>query len=294
MTKSLKSHPFILAGTIVLALVPSLKAATIAGWDFDTVGTQPAGFNTPAATSGTGQAMQLGMTNSFTFASGEGPGSVAACDVLASAGASTGSGSFGWRVRGNSNTAGAGAGMANGWNSQAPIGTQGAEFSLSTMNFAGITISADINATGQAERNLAIEYTLNDTVGSPVWQNATITSAGSLGTLATNSSSANTITGNYVELSGGGTGWNNQITATIPAAANNDPNFAIEIVNASTGADDVNTSGAALNNSSGNWRFDNVVISGTAVPEPTAGIAMLGGLGVLLGFGKMRRASRKA
>ena len=52
------------------------------------------------------------------------------------------------------------------------------------------------------------------------------------------------------------------MTATIsdPAAVN-DPNFAIEMVNASTGADDIAAGGAALNNTSGNWRFDNVTVT---------------------------------
>ena len=36
------------------------------------------------------------------------------------------------------------------------------------------------------------------------------------------------------------------------------------MVNASTGADDIAAAGTALNNTSGNWRFDNVTISGQA------------------------------
>jgi hypothetical protein len=45
--------------------------------------------------------------------------------------------------------------------------------------------------------------------------------------------------------------------------------------------DDINGNGAAYNNSSGNWRFDNVIISGTAVPEPSA-FSMAGlGLGLV-------------
>jgi hypothetical protein len=36
----------------------------------------------------------------------------------------------------------------------------------------------------------------------------------------------------------------------------------VEIVNAATGADCTSASGTALNNTSGNWRFDNVTISG--------------------------------
>jgi hypothetical protein len=268
-------------GAVLLSMGGLAQAQTIADWDFDSLGTTAPPVNTVYATS-TGAtlsptadvATQLGMNNSYTFANGEGPGSAASGDILASAGASTGSGAFAWRVRGNGNTAGSGPGVANGWNSAAPIGTQGAEFSASTAGYNNITVTADVNATGQAERNLAVLYTLDDTAATPVWLNATITSAGSLGTLANNTTSANTISGNYVELSGTGTGWNNQITATI-AGAGSDANFAVELVNASTLADDVNTSGNPLNNSSGNWRFDNVVISGSAVPEPSV-LALLG------------------
>jgi hypothetical protein len=294
MKKSRVLSSSIIAAAVSLSLVPALKAATITDWSFDAGGTIAAPYNAPTPSLGSGTAIQLGMTNSYTYTNGEGPGSAANCDVLASAGASTGAGAFAWRVRGNGNSANTGAGVANGWNSSAPIATQGAEFSVSTVGFNNITLSVDVNATGQAERNLAILYTLDDTVGSPTWVNATITSAGSLATLTSNSSSPNTITGNYLQLSGSGTGWNNSITASFPAGAAQDSKFAVEIVNASTGADDLNTGGTALNNSSGNWRYDNVIIGGTAVPEPTTCAAVLGGMGVLLGFGKVRRANRKA
>lgn len=273
-----KALPIALGCAAAMAASQAKAQTSIADWDFDAGGTIAAPYNTPAATSGTGSATQLGMTNPYTFANGEGPGSVANGDVLASAGASTGSGSFGWRVRGNGNAANSGPGVANGWNSQAPIATQGAEFSVSTTGYNSISVSFDLNATGQAERNLAVLYTLDDTVGSPVWLNATLTSPGSLGSLQNNTTSANTIMGNYVQLVGTGTGWNNQITATFGAGAANDANFAMEIVNASTGADDVNTSGGALNNSSGNWRFDNVNVMGlSATPEP--------GVLAIMGFG---------
>jgi hypothetical protein len=283
-------------GTLAAAsLTPSIKAATIANWDFDAAGTQAAGDNTPSAAIGNGTATQLGMTNSYIYAGGEGPGSAASCDVLATAGASTGSGAFAWRIRGNGNSANSGAGVANGWNSNAPLASQGAEFMVNTANFSSLQLQVDVNATGQAERNLTIEYTLNDTASTPVWALADITSAGSAATLENNSSSSNTVDGNYVELSGAGTGWNNLITATFPGVSN-DPNFAFEVVNASTGADDVNTSGATLNNSSGNWRLDNVDLTGVtaAVPEPstwaTAGLGLL----ALLGGSRLRRFFGKA
>jgi len=289
-------------------LAASLAAAhaqttTLADWDFDNLASNPAFYlnnsNTPSASLGVvgGTATQLGMNNSYTFANGEGPGSAANCDILSTGGASTDPGntgsSYGWRIRGNSNTKNSGAGEANGWNSAAPIGTQGAEFSVNTSMYTDLMLTFDINATGQAERNLTVEYTLDDTVGSPTWLVATITSTGSAATFENNTSSANTVLGNYVELSGAGTGWNNQITATFGAGAANDPNFAFEIVNASTGADCVNTGGTALNNSSGNWRYDNVDLTGTALAAPEPGTLALAGLGGLSSLLVMRK-SRKA
>jgi hypothetical protein len=271
---------------LALGLIPmihgSAQAQTIADWDFDSAGTVAAPDNTPAASIGSGSATQLGMNNSYTYAAGEGPGSVANCDVLATAGASTGAGSYAWRVRGNGNTANSGPGVANGWNSQAPIATQGAEFSASTVGYNNISLSFDLDTTGAAERNLAILYTLDGTT----WQNAVITSAGSqiAASIANNTSSSSTIAGNYVQLSNAGTGWNNQITATF-AGAGQDANFAVEIVNASTGTDDVNGSGTAYNNSSGNWRYDNVQISGTSVvPEPGAYPVLAVGAAAIIGL----------
>jgi hypothetical protein len=55
-----------------------------------------------------------------------------------------------------------------------------------------------------------------------------------------NSTSANTVMGSYVSITAAaGQNWFPGLTAAIsdPAAANN-PNFAIQMVNASTGADD--------------------------------------------------------
>jgi hypothetical protein len=266
----------IIFASCIVSLLTSLSVShaqtVIATWDYDAGGTIAAPYNTNSATGGanmsTAGATQLGMNNDYTFANGEGPGSAPNCDVLATAGASTGSGAFAWRVRGNGNSANSGAGVANGWNSQAPIGTQGAEFFVDTTTYNNITVSVDINATGQGERNLAILYTTNDAVANPIWFDATITSPGSQGTAENNTSSANTVSGNYVELSGTGTGWNNQISGTCTLAGN-DPYFAVAIANASTGPDCVGTGGSALNNSSGNWRYDNIIISGTIGGELT-------------------------
>ena len=92
--------------------------------------------------------------------------------------------------------------------------------------------------------------------------------------VVTNSGSdANSVTGSYISdnvMTNGslaGQDWFQGLTATItdPLAMNN-PNFGIEMVNASTGAADVSTAGTALNNTSGNWRFDRVSILARQLP----------------------------
>ena len=112
----------------------------------------------------------------------------------------------------------------------------------------------------------------------------------------TNASDPNTVVGSYISdnlLTNGslaGQDWFQGLTATIsdPLAANN-PNFAIEMVNASTGADDVSSQGTALNNSSGNWRFDRVSIIGVATPEPASIVMASFGLMGLAFYGWRRR-----
>ena len=140
---------------------------------------------------------------------------------------------------------------------------------------------------------MQLEYTVN---GGATYNNLPITLGGSdtgLQVLA-NSTSANTVTGSYVSdniLTGGslaGQDWFSGLTATItdPLAANN-AEFGIEMVNASTGTDDVSTQGTPLNNSSGNWRFDRVDI--LSAPEPSS-LALVGlGVAGLAGWRKARK-----
>jgi hypothetical protein len=74
----------------------------------------------------------------------------------------------------------------------------------------------------------------------------------------------------------------NGVTANLTgiSGVNNDPNFAIEIVNAAEGTADIAASGLPLGNS-GNWSIDNVVIA--SAPEPTTlALAGLGGLAALV------------
>lgn len=265
--------------TILLALgCGSLLAApltqaqtTITAWTFDNL---PTGVNaSPAPSTSSGTASALGMSNSYNSTT-----SVSTPDVLSSPGSSTPSGPNAWRVRGQN--------PGNGWSSQAPIGTQGAEFDESTAGYSGIHIYFDVNTTAQAEANLELEYTTDGTT----WNNAVITYSGTAATIKNNISSANTVNGTYIQFTSAA--WINGISADLSgiSAVNNDPNFGIRLVNASTGADDINGSGTAYNNSSGNWRYDNVTISGIAVPEPGAGTILSCGFGILLHM--LRRRQR--
>jgi hypothetical protein len=247
--------------SLLIAATSTQAQTTITAWTFDNLSI---GANaSPAPSTGAGSASALGMSNSYN-----GTNSISNPDVLSSAGSSMG-GPLAWRVRGNGTAPDAG----NGWSSQAPIGTQGAEFDASTAGYDGIHIYFDVNTTAQAEANLQLEYTVNGTT----WNNAVIAYSGGSATIKNNSSSVNTVIGTYIQFTA--SAWINGITADLSgiSGANNNPNFGIRLVDASTGVDDINGAGTAYNNTSGNWRFDNVIISGTVVPEPCAcGFGILG------------------
>jgi hypothetical protein len=256
--------------SITAVFISSLAIAqaqtTITAWTFDNLAV--GNNSSPAPSTGAGTATALGMNNSYNNTN-----SISVPDVASAAG-SSGGGPNAWRVRG----AGAAPNGGNGWSTNAPIGTQGAEFDVSTVGFNNIQVSFDIDTTAQAEGNLELQYTLNGST----WNNATLSSAGS-GTIKNNSSSPFTVNGSYLTLSATA-GWNNLIQASLGsiAGANNNPNFGVQIVNASTGSDDLNVAGTVYNNTSGNWRYDNVAISGTAVPEPsTLALAGLGLTGLI-------------
>jgi len=264
------------------------QAQTIAAWNFEN--NAIAVNNSPVPSTGTGTADSIGMNIYPTPNVG-----VTSDDIVAGKNSDTGANGVAntsqtWRIRGQAGSSGA----ANGWSSLAPIGTQGVQFFTSTVGFTGpISLSFDWYATAQGEANLELAYTVN---GGATYNNLPITLGGSdtgLQVLA-NSTSANTVTGSYVSdniLTGGslaGQDWFSGLTATItdPLAANN-AEFGIEMVNASTGTDDVSTQGTPLNNSSGNWRFDRVDI--LSAPEPSS-LALLGlGVAGLAGWRKARK-----
>lgn len=276
---------------IVAATSAHAQTTTLADWTFDNLAAKTI-TSSPAPTAGSGSAASLGMTNSYN-----GTTAVTTDDINLGATADTGANGLAdttntWRVRGQS--------PGNGWSSQAAIGTQGVQFSANTTGYQNITVSFDWYATTQGEANLQLQYTTNGTT----WINAPISIGANAGqglAALTNSNAAdtNTVQGSYVSdnvLANGakaGQDWFQGLSATISdPGANNDASFAFRLVNASTGTDDVSTQGTALNNTSGNWRFDNVSISGMAispVPEPGSASMMLFGLLGMLGLAAATR-----
>lgn len=269
----MKLKTLITMGGLLAATLGAAQAqTTIADWNFDSLGTQAAPYNSPAPSTGSGTATVLGMSNNYNDGT---TGSSPYADVLSTPGASTGANSYGWRIRGGSTTGG--AGTPNGWSTNAPVGTQGAQFAANTTGYNNIGLSFDLYTTGQAEANVAVEYTLNGTTWNDV---SLISYSGAMSTAVhNNTTSAGTIMGEYLQLKTAAGGWYNDITAILPSTAANDPNFAIKIVNASTGTDDINQSGTIYNNNSGNWRYDNVNITGSIVPVPEPNTLACFGLG---------------
>jgi len=278
------------------------SAATIAQWNFDTLGpiaqfsTTPFNPNSPPATTdntannnnfGAPYATSLGMSNSYSFISSGSTiavGSVPACDILSAAGVATGSNKTAdaWRVRGPATngydvTSGTPTGTGNGWNLAALQYSQGVEFDADTTGYSKIAVTFDYFCTNQGVRDMQFQYTTNGTT----WNNfgSTIIS------VPNDWYSANNI---VEDLSG-------------LTAVNNNPNFGVRMVSAydSTGNVGNNYASATLasngmtqlyNDNSGNWRFGTVTIETVPEPSTIALLAISAVAGAVYSFGRIRRA----
>ena len=229
--------------TLLVASWSGAQAATpLTIWNFDNLPISTNSSPAPAIGFGTASAVGLGASSNP--------------DVSSLAGSSTG-GANSWRVRGT------GAGI--GWSTNAAIGAQGVQFAGSTAGYYKIKVAFDVYATAGAEANLLVQYTTEGTI----WNNATIASVGTLGIITNNADTNSTVMGSFVKLA---SGWNNQIVVDLSglAGVDNNPAFALRIVNASTGSNCVTTTGSLYNNTSGDWTLDNVVISGVTIDTATA------------------------
>ncbi len=274
----------------LLAMIGQASADTIADWSFTASQPQSAAANTQLATSGlqagTATASAIGMSNSYAYNGGETTPTSGSCDVTKTSGTAVPSFSeYTWRIRGQTNTSGQ---PGNGWNTAAPEYTQGIEINASTAGEIPTSFQLDWYSTTQGVNNMQIQYNLNVS-NSGGWTNIgplwSATSNDFYGATAGPPAVANV----PVSLSLSG----------LPSGATDDPNFGMRVVSAYdptyTGPGAPTYTSAAgpgttvYNNSSGNWRFDNIEITGTAVPEPST-IALAVGVA---GLGLLRWSSRR-
>jgi hypothetical protein len=249
-----RSHTLICCSLLTIAGAGPASAGIITQWTFENqpITGAPPYNNSPTPSTGKGTAIVLGMTNNYPTPNA----SVASSDILSDPGSSDPASQQAWRIRGQGLTDSA---PANGWSTLAPQYSQGAEFDVSTAGFTGIQISFDWQPTNRGVEDIELQY--NSNIANPAgWTNVALFS--------------NTVAGGV---------WNNGNVVNLSAigSTGNDPNFGIRIVSAyhpgtSTYFD---TTGAPLNNNSGNIRLDNLTIS--TVPEPRTGLL---GLVCLVGF----------
>ena len=239
---------------LLLATLTAVQAQTntLVGWSFDNLALGANG--SPAAATNTGAASAVGLTTAT---------------VVAQSGSSTGSvvGTNAWKVTG-------------GWGTNNAIGSQGVQFSANSVGYYQVQVSFDIYPQTNAEALLQVQYSPDGNT----WFNANITSAGSLGMLTTNTNpTSGIVAGTYLVLTNnsGVAAWDNGVKVDLSGVSwvDNNPNFAIRIVNAAKGTNCVATTGANYTNNAsiGDWTFDNVVIQG--VPFDAAAVWTFEGVG---------------
>jgi len=227
--------------TVLLSTLSGLQAAsTITAWNFDNIGLGTSANPSPSTGFGSATAVGFGTSSSPT--------------VVLESGSSAG-GANSWSV-GNT------GGSSVGWSNTAAIGAQGAKFAVSTFGFYQVQVSFDVYASANSQSALLVQYSQDGIF----WQNANITSAGTTGLLATNAITTNSLAvGSYLRLTT--PGWNNGVTVNltgVPGVAN-DPYFAVRIVNAATGTNCFDLTGALFNGANqGDWTLDNVTFQGVS------------------------------
>lgn len=175
----------------------------------------------------------------------------------------------------------------SGWNTTtyaaqgAGSGTRGVLFLTSTVGFEDITVSLDHRASGTASRWARFEYTTN---GGTSWTPHSNNAGG---------------------LSPHDTFYSFNIDLSSLSSVENNPNFGFRVVSifspnafsdglgnnflANAAYHRARVSAGSVYGDSGTWRFDNVTINGTAVPEPgsMALIMAIGTVGLVV---RSRRA----
>lgn len=308
----------VIAAAVALSLGGrALAQETITEWNF--AATNTANVPNPAPSMGSGTLGSLGMTNNYLYSTAgtntyvlpgtaggpnivnnpgtiSGTGATAFTDINSSTGVANPSFTENtWRDRGTKQGGNAGS-ANNGWNLAAPEYTQGLEFDVPTTGFQGINVSFDWYSTTQGIRDMQPQYNLN------VSNSAGWTNIGPQLIAVSNDFYGTSTPTNTLDLSS-------------ISGANNDPEFGIRLVSAydqdptfvasqealSGATASYAYASAALNsgglvqiynNNSGNWRFDNIAVSGTplATPEPsTLALLAVGGIVGVVGLARRRR-----
>ncbi len=142
--------------------------------------------------------------------------------------------------------------------------SQGAQFNVSTLGYENIVVRWEQRWSGTSVNTVRFQYTLNGTT----WNNFDMTASNTtfcLGELNNGRFQANTTGDQFRRI---------QVDLSSISGANNNANFAFRVV----GAHFQNTgqfrqiTNTALVATGGTWRFDNVRVSGTALPpsgDPT-------------------------
>jgi hypothetical protein len=265
-------------------------ANVIAGWNFNSLsGTQLTPAPSTNNSKGTPAANALGMTNNYVYSTTPPTtGSVDGDDVTGTTLSSdplivltnnnmannniAPNDNNAWRVRGaglpKKGTVGT-TGTGNGWNLSAPPCTQGAQFMVNTTGFHYIVLQFDWYTTAQGVRDLQVLYTADGSTWTPVGP---------------------------IQVTAGDSAFNNQLTINFHAlgitSVENNPNFGVRMVSvydpdyqgspaysipaggnvcSPTGTGTYtaakfgsNNQPVVYNDNSGNWRFDEVNILGTA------------------------------
>lgn len=246
----------IIAGTL-LASGLACAQTTVTAWNFNNL---PVANNTsPATSTGTGSASTLGMVNAY--AGGSAANTSDTSNIFLGADATND-----WRLQGS----------GNGWNSAAAQYTQGAQFMASTVGYNNVAFTYDWNTTTKGIRDLQAQFTTDG---------VTWTNIGSLQVSNTTQAYMTGLTLNFAGIS----------------SVNNDANFGVRLVSAydptyktANTYTQAGTPASAMSNTAGNWRFDNVAVTGiaiAAVPEPESYAMMLAGLGLMAWVA--RRRSKK-
>lgn len=261
--------------TLVLACGISCsiaQAQIITQWNFNSPvpdANTATGSDVPSI--GTGTISTIGLTQSFTFASGS-----------ASGGSSDPAGT-------NDNS----GYQTTGYPApQTGNETAGIAVLTSTVGFSNITVSWDQRHSNSASRFVAFYYTtdgtnftrlalsaLNSNPGTTPSGGNPASTAGGYGANGTFSAFDETVTG-------AGDDWFNGRSVNLSgiAGVDNNPNFGFQIVASFDAGDNYLGSGSTAYATTGTWRFDMITVSAAAVPEPSAYalcLVTLAGVGVV-------------